>query len=189
MDTIVFDIETKESFAEVGQFNPQMLSISVIGAFSYTNQEYKAFFEADLNKLWEWLESSELLVGFNSNHFDIPILAKYWPQILKIQSLDLLAEIKKTLGYRVKLDQLAQGTLNTSKTATGLEAIRMFKEGNLNKLAQYCLDDVKITKEIYEFGKKEGRVWCSSFPEKKEILVDFNPIINRRPSIELTLGI
>lgn len=189
MDIVVFDIETRESFSEVGQYNPEKLSISVVGAYSYLHDQYQTFFDADLNKLWAWLENAELIVGFNSNHFDIPILAKYWPQIQKIQSLDLLTEIKKTIGYRVKLDQIATGTLGTAKTADGLEAIKMFKEGNFDRLAQYCLDDVRITKEIYEFGKKEGRVWCSSFPEKKEILVNFKPIISQRQSIELTLGI
>lgn len=188
MDQIVFDIETKESFEDVGGRNPEKLSVSCVGIYSYNRDEFRAFTESELNEFWPWLASAELIIGYNSNYFDIPILARYWSQIDKIQSLDLHEEIQKSAGHRAKLDDIAQATLGSRKSGNGLEAIKMFQEGRIEELKKYCLNDVKITKEIYEFGKKEGRVLLSSFSQNKEIPVDFKPQIKQANSIELSLG-
>ena len=190
MDTIVFDIETKETFDEVGEYNPLKLSISLLGAYSFDRQEYRGFLEDELVEFWKWLENAELVVGFNSDHFDIPIVGKYWPQVKDIHSLDIMKEIAARTGHRVKLDSVAEATLGEKKTGHGLEAIKMFREGRIDDLKKYCLDDVRITKDIYEFGKQEGKVLITDFRlGVKEVEINFKPEIKKIEAVELSLGL
>ena len=41
----------------------------------------------------------------------------------------------------------------------GAEALVFFKEGRMEELKKYCLDDVRITKEVYEYGAKHGELF------------------------------
>jgi DEAD/DEAH box helicase domain-containing protein len=52
------------------------------------------------------------------------------------------------------LDILVQTNLNLAKTHHGLDAVRFYAEGNFKELEDYCLQDVKVTKELYDFIKK-----------------------------------
>ena len=79
MDKIVLDIETKNSFADVGgQENLTKLDISFVGVYSYNKNEYLSFFENELDKLAPILQNAGLIIGFSSNRFDLPILNKYY---------------------------------------------------------------------------------------------------------------
>ncbi len=151
MDKIVFDIETKNFFPDIGVNDPASLDISVVCIFNYRDNTYSSFLEKDLKKLWPILEKAGMLIGYNSDHFDIPLLNKYYPgDLTNIRSLDLLKEIKKSYGRRVKLDQVAEATLNLKKSGSGLEANLWWKKGEIDKIINYCLQDVRITKELYE---------------------------------------
>lgn len=152
MRKIVFDIETKNIFQDTGSNDPASLDMSLVCIYDYENDSYGSFFEEDLPKLWPILEKAEMLIGFNSDHFDIPILNKYYSGNLEsVKSLDILDEVKKSIGKRISLNQIAEATLGVKKLANGLAAIRWWKEGNLKDLEKYCLEDVRITKEIYDY--------------------------------------
>ena len=101
MRKIVFDIETSNIFDDVGKADPALLDLAIVCIYDYETGDYSSYLEAELPKLWPILEKADMLIGFNSNHFDIPLLNKYYPGDLKnIKSLDLMHEIKKTLGRR-----------------------------------------------------------------------------------------
>ena len=88
---IVFDIETKNLFEEVGSNNPADLDISVVAIYDSETDTYQSFTEDQFPKLWPILEKADLLIGYNSEHFDIPLLDKYYPgDLTKIKSLDLM---------------------------------------------------------------------------------------------------
>ena len=167
MRKIVFDIETKDTFMQVGSNNPAALAISVVGVYDYETDTYTSYLEEEFPKLWTILDQADLLIGYNSDHFDIPLLGKYYTgNIHDIDSLDLLKEIKGALGRRIGLGQVAQGTLNRGKIGKGLEAITWWKNGEIEKLKKYCLEDVKITKELYEYALKHGKL---KYPEGTQI--------------------
>jgi len=156
---VVFDIETKNIFADVGENNPALLDISVVCIYDYGRDKYESFLEEDFGKLWPIIEKADVLIGYNSNHFDIPLLNKYYPgDLSKIKSIDILHEIKKSFGRRMKLDQVAEGTLNVRKSGFGLQAIEWWKNGEIDKIIKYCLDDVRITKDIYEYALKNNEI-------------------------------
>lgn len=153
LNKVVFDLETKNLFQEVGSSDPAALSMSIACIYESATDTYSSFLEEDLFKLWPILERADMLIGYNSDHFDIPLLNKYYHGDLNsIKSLDLLVEIRKSLGRRVSLDQVAEGTLGRKKTGHGLQAIQWWKQGDIDSIRTYCLEDVRITKDIYDYA-------------------------------------
>ncbi len=173
MKKIVFDIETRNTFEDVGKADPALLDISIVCIYDYETDSYHSYIQEELPKLWPILEKTDMLIGYNSDHFDIPLLNKYYNgDLSRIKSLDILKEIKESFGRRLRLDSVAQGTLGTKKSGHGLDAVRWWASGEIDKIRKYCLDDVRITKEVYDFALKNGSVNYMDFSEKKEIKLD-----------------
>lgn len=187
-DIIVYDIETQESFQDIGGRDPKKLHISLLGMYSYTENQYFSYTEDELPAFWRRLEQCDLLIGFNNKGFDDQVVAAYFPEITKVRSFDILEQVHRRLGFRIKLDNLAKATLGMGKSGDGLEAIRLYRAGEIEKLRAYCLDDVKITKEIYDHGKLHGSLYYNDLQGKKECLVDFN-IKVEEPSGPLNLSL
>lgn len=173
MRKITFDIETSNLFSDVGTNDPAKLDLSVVCIHDSETNSYSSYFVEDLNKLWPILEKTDMLIGYNSDHFDIPLLNKYYPgDLTKIKSLDLLKEIRASLGRRIKLDDVAEATLGKNKIGHGLEAIVWWRNGEKDKVVKYCLEDVKITKELYEYALKNKHVKFKEGPNVREIPLD-----------------
>ncbi len=157
---VVFDIETQNTFDEVGAGNHKGLKVSVVVAYTYEDDQFHVFREENLKDLWPILERAERLIGYNSKFFDIPVLQNYYTgDLSKIPHLDLLEEIRRSAGFRPKLDDIARATLNTQKSAHGLQAVEWFKQGEWEKIEKYCIDDVRITRDVYEYGKTNKQVF------------------------------
>jgi DEAD/DEAH box helicase domain-containing protein len=190
MRKVVFDIETKNFFQETGSNDPASLDIAVVCVYDSARDLYEGFFEEDLSKLWPILEKTDLLIGFNSDHFDIPLLNKYYPgDLTKIKSIDLLKEVKKSIGRRIKLASLAEATLGCSKSANGLIATNWWKEGKKEQVKKYCLDDVRLTKRIYDYAVENGRLKYFDHGVIKEIPLDTTnwEKISDKPTLNFTL--
>lgn len=169
-EKLIFDVETQREFNEVEGRKPELLGVSVCGVYSYENDRYEAYLEADLStKLALRLQAAELLIGFNIRRFDLPVLQPYLPYpITTLPVLDIMEEMVKNLGHRVSLESIAQATLGRGKSGSGLDALRWFKEGRFDLITKYCLDDVKLTKEVYDYGKEHGRLFVASrFSDEK----------------------
>ena len=173
MDYVVFDLETQNLFSEVGTNNPADLSISVGCAYDSKTNTYTTVHVDEINKLWPIFEQAQVLVGYNSNHFDIPLLNKYYPgDLTKIKSIDLLEDIRISLGRRLRLDSVAQATIGAKKSANGLQAIKWWREGDIESIKKYCAQDVKVTKEIFEFALEHKKVLFKDGTKKREIPLD-----------------
>jgi len=170
MKKIFFDIETKNLFRDVGRADPTLLDISVVGVYDSSTNAYRAYLENELPALWPVIESADMLIGYNSDHFDIPLLNKYYPgDLTKIKSLDLLKEIRKVLGRRLRLDAVAEATLGVGKSGSGLDAIVWWREGEVEKVKQYCLDDVRITKDVYDYARTYNMLKYKDLNDIREI--------------------
>ena len=190
MRRIVFDIETTGDTGAGGGFDMSAQELTVVSIHDSKTNTYTSYFKDELPKLWGILERADILIGYNSDHFDIPILNKYYPgDLTKIKSIDLLKEVRAVLGRRLKLDNIAQATLGTGKIASGLDAVKWFAEGKLDLLKEYCEDDVRVTKEIYEYAKKNKSLKYKDFDGVRE--VKLNPskweIVEDAPAITHTL--
>lgn len=190
MRVITFDIETYGDFGS-GAKALDNLELTICCIHDSETDSYDSFLKEDLPRLWKIFESTDLLVGFNSDHFDIPILNKYYPgDLTKIRSLDLLKEISLSLGRRVRLDSIAEGTLGTKKSGSGLQAIQWWREGNIEKLRDYCLKDVEITKKILDYALANQSLTFKELGVKKEVKIDTSKWMLQapKPSLTKTLG-
>ncbi|MFA6404886.1 MAG: ribonuclease H-like domain-containing protein [Candidatus Paceibacterota bacterium] len=173
MRKITLDIETKNLFEDVGINDPVALDMSVVCIHDTEDDKYKSFLETDLKDLWPILEQSDVLITWNGEHFDLPILNKYYPgDINKIKSLDLMKEVQKVLGRRLKLDTVATATLGVNKSGNGLDAIRWWQSGEIDKIIKYCIDDVRITKEIYDYAMSNSSIKYRDSGMIKELKLD-----------------
>ena len=178
MDKLVFDIETKNTFQDVGgRDNFEALEVSLVCAYSYDKDEYYSFEEHELAKFGAMAQHA-MLVGFNSKGFDAPVLEKHYH--FKISSLphyDIMGEIEEKLGKRISLDLLARANLGQErgKTGSGLDAIRYYREGRMDELKKYCLQDVKVTKEIFDLIREQGYLWVPqrNTPEMARVELHF----------------
>ncbi len=170
MRRITLDIETTSA---TGVFDPSAMELSVIGVHDSEDDSLRAYEVSELPLLWPILERADVLIGYNSDHFDIPILNKYYSgDLSKIRSIDLLTEIKNVLGRRIKLDSVAKATLGKKKGGSGLDAVRWWQEGKKDKVKKYCLMDVQITKEIYDFALANSKLRYDDFGQKRDIPID-----------------
>ena len=173
MRKVLLDEENKNVFQDVGKNEPALLDISLVCAYDSETGEYASFLEEELPAFWKIVEKADILVGFNSDHFDIPLLGKYYAgDLTKIKSVDLMREIKNSLGRRVGLNAVAEATLGEKKSGHGLEAITWWKKGEIDKIRKYCMDDVRITKELYEYALKNGKLKYKDGNEIKDIILD-----------------
>lgn len=170
MRYVVFDLETQNTFADVESNDPKDLSISVGCAYDSLTNEYTTVAIDELHTLWPIIEKADVLVGYNSDHFDIPLLNKYYPgDLTKMKSIDIMASIRESLGRRLKLDSVAQATIGAKKAGNGLMAIKWWREGDIASIKKYCKQDVKVTKEIFEYALANHKVFYKEGSKKLEI--------------------
>lgn len=174
MRKITFDIETTD--AAPGRIDPSVMELAMVCIHDSKTDTFDSFTQEELPRLWPILETSDALIGYNSDHFDIPILDKYYPgDLTKIKSIDILVSVRESLGRRLKLDSIAEATLGKKKTGHGLDAVTWWKEGKIDKVRAYCIEDVRITKEVYEYALKNEKLKYMDFKEKKTFPIDTTP--------------
>ncbi len=163
LNYVVIDVETQKGFNEVDRKKLHLLKVSVACLYDSKTDKYLSFEEKEMLKFEEYLKKADLVIGFNVIGFDMEVLAPYLITPIKnFPVLDLLNEFEKARGHRISLQSVAQATLGESKSGSGLDAIKYFNEGRMEELKKYCIDDVRITKELYEYGLKHGKIYFVS---------------------------
>lgn len=167
---VFFDIETKKLFQEISTSNPADLGVSIVSVYkrqlndelNEISGEMMSFWESDFSKMWPHFSAADRIIGFNSFGFDIPALLPLCPyNFKKLSHLDIMDQIKKSVGFRLSLDAVARETLGNSKIDVGTNAVLYWNQGtleSLEKLKKYCEADVIITRDIYDFGLKFGHL-------------------------------
>lgn len=165
MDTLVFDIETQNFFTDpdVGWDNFAALKISVVGAYSYLHDQYFVFEENEMEELAGLFAGASRLVGFSMNRYDVPVLNHYFqrlgfttPNLWEKERVDLLEEIEMAMNQRISLSRLAEANLGIKKDRYGSQAAALYREGKMDELKEYCLNDVRLTKQLYDLYQKQN---------------------------------
>lgn len=174
-DYICFDLETKDlAPRDPSLENLSKLGVSVACAWDSKSGKMLTFFEDDLPKLVKLLRD-RLVVGYNIRRFDLPVLTGYGLKLEGLDVFDLMDEVERGLGRKwIKLEYVAQGTLNEGKSADGLMAIEWYKQGRFEELAEYCARDVEVTHRVFRHGV-DRKFLAVQFPEqpKREFSVDW----------------
>jgi DEAD/DEAH box helicase domain-containing protein len=169
-------LETKYAAADVGGWSHiDKMGMSIGVTYSTARGGYKVYGEPEVEELIKELQRADLVIGFNHVRFDYRVLEGYSIfDFSQVPSLDMLIEVNRILGHRLKLDSIAQATFGCEKTAEGLQAIEWYQQGKLAEIAEYCLFDVKITKLIHEYGAAYGHLfYMSRFGKKLKMEVEW----------------
>ncbi len=161
MNIVYFDLETQKGADEVGGWgNKHLMRVSIGVTYSSSTKQFKVFEEEDMSALISDLKEADLVVGYNIVGFDYPVLSYYSAfDFSGLPTCDLMVDIKNSTGRRIKLDNVAQTTLNLGKSADGLLALKWFEEGAFAKIALYCKEDVRITRDVHLFGQQNHFVY------------------------------
>ena len=157
---IYLDLETQKTAQDVGGWqNAHLMRISVAVIFDSLENRFLIFEEERISDLIDHLTKADLIIGFNIKKFDYKVLGAYTEKDLKtLPTFDILEDIHRRLGFRLGLDHLARETLNTGKTAEGLQAVEWFRQGEMKKLTEYCRHDVATTKDLFLYGLENGHL-------------------------------
>jgi Predicted 3'-5' exonuclease related to the exonuclease domain of PolB len=196
MDTLVFDIETKNFFTdpEVGYENFAALKISVVGMYSYLQDKYFCYTEHELGELAVHFRNASRIVGFSINRYDVPVLHNHFEKLVAAvagaagagakdpaldlyakERVDLLDEVEMITGKRISLERLSQANLGEGKSGTGAHAIDLYKEGKIDELKSYCLKDVEITKKLFDLYRNQKFLYVPNRETEVMEKITFTP--------------
>lgn len=160
--TYVFDLETKHLASEVGGWSHiDKLGLAAAILFDVEESSFIRFTEDDAPQLIANIVDAHEIIGYNILRFDYRVLRPYGLMSgneLKEKSTDLMDHIHQELGYRLRLDNLVEATLQEKKSADGLMSVEWYKAGEIEKVLDYCEQDVRVTHKLWEAGKTMGYV-------------------------------
>jgi DEAD/DEAH box helicase domain-containing protein len=191
MREVTFDIETA-NIMPLSRNDLSRLELSIVGVHDSESNEYTSYTVEELPKLWPIMEKADVLIGYNSDFFDIPILNRYYPgDLSRIRSIDLMVEVQKVLGRRLRLQTLAEATLGRGKGGDGLKAVEWWAQGLVDKVREYCIEDVRITRELYDYAMKHGILKYKDLRDIRDIKLDTRNWTSPLPppSMTHTLGL
>ena len=176
MNIVYFDVESQKLFQEVGGRDASRLLLACGVTWSTARNDFAVYWEKDAPALVAELKSADRVVGFNVIGFDYEVLRPYArnENFRAFRTTDMLVDIYRTLNFRLSLDSIARATLGTTKTADGVQSVEWFRNGQLEKVAEYCKSDVDITRRVHEFGRDNGFVhYYSKLGSKLKVAVNW----------------
>lgn len=176
MNIVYFDLESQKLFQDVDGRDPSKLLLACGVTWSTERNDFAVYWEDDVQALITELKFADRVIGFNIISFDYQVLQPYVPNenFRAFRSTDMLQDIFRTLGFRISLDSIAKATLEATKIADGIKSVEWFREGKLDKVAEYCKADVDITRRVYEFGRDNGYVnYFSKLGSKLKVAVNW----------------
>jgi len=155
---VFFDLETQRLAEEVGGWaNVHLMRVAVAALYNLRTETFEIFSEEQVDSLLKYLGEFDLVVGFNIKRFDYQVLGAYTGfDFRKLPTFDILEDIYHRLGFRLSLAHLAEQNLGKTKLADGIQAVRWFREGNIDALTEYCKEDVAITRDLFDRGLRNG---------------------------------
>src|SRR4051794_33293845 len=121
-DIVYFDLETQRTANDAGGWARKGdMRMSVGVTYSTATGRYEVFGEAQVNELVERLRRADLVVGFNVLNFDYQVLMGYTilDLVAELRTADLMADMEKRVGHRLRLDAVSHATPGLSKTGGG----------------------------------------------------------------------
>ena len=183
---IYLDIETLRLSSEVpgGWSSIEKFGVAVAITWDLKGQ-MRAWYEQDVEALVAELKRFERIVTYNGERFDFKVLSGYTStRGLTTRSFDVLVDLTRTLGHRVKLDDVASHTLGVGKNGDGLDAVRWWREGKRDLVTEYCKNDVELLVRLVAHGREHGHIKL----DRRRIPVSWSPLsrnLTRKSSVAL----
>lgn len=173
MNYITFDIETY-SPSDLDRIDVNEFRVSVCGCYISWIDKYVAFMEPDIKDFIELMKKADLIIGFNQLWFDLPVLEKYSNFPLKqLPNYDILVEVEKKLGYKIKLDDLCRANFNDDIKTDSYSTYKDYhKQGKWFELIDYCMNDVRLTENLFRQICKTKTISYYDLHQKLEVSLD-----------------
>jgi hypothetical protein len=130
------------------------MGVSVIGCYDYRDDRYRVFLKDNFDEFRDLVYGCPAVIGFNNAKFDNAVLkACGIVDIWEEKTYDILQEIWAANGARFSpsgLDAVCKANFGTSKTGNGALAPVDWQRGNYGKVIDYCMNDVRMTKQIMD---------------------------------------
>ena len=171
---LYFDLETKYSADEVGGWgNIEDMGMSVGVIWDASDNQFHVYIEHQIHEMVDHFCRADQIVGFNHVGFDYRVVSgvhhadahqrsQLYTKLAGLNNFDMLFELKKLLGHRLKLESIARPTLGTGKSADGMQALKWYKEGKLDKIIEYCKVDVEVTRDLHRSALENGKLHYDS---------------------------
>ena len=105
-------------------------------------------------------DEADMIVGYNCLEFDFPLIRRFYRPSKSMpcstqryvnhraKTLDIMARVRDATGKYYKLDDLLKKNGLETKSSNGIEAIRMWEQGQRDELESYCETDVLLTARL-----------------------------------------
>lgn len=179
---VFWDVETKSFFDDIGSFDASKLGVSLVSVYARKgdNGEMRSFWENEFDVMWKLFREADRIIGFNTLGFDLLAMKPYAPaDFTSLPHFDILEKVRQANdGKGASLNAIARDSLGVEKTDSGANAVKYYKKGDsesLNLLKRYCEADVAITRDIYDFGLKNGVLkFTDKWNNKRVVKVNFS---------------
>lgn len=193
MKALIYDIEIKKAIQSKneerltgidyceGWHDHANMGIACIGVYDYAEDRYRMFMDDNMDDFFHLCDDRELLVGFNNIAFDNAVINASAPMLTEASKFfDILVELWAAagLGPQFKfpthagfgLDTLCKVNFGTAKSGHGALAPVDFQKGRYGSLVDYCLNDVRLTKQALDEIMRSGQLRDPRDPSKLLIL-------------------
>lgn len=136
------------------------LGISVIGAYDFEADQYRVFTESSFDEFEALVAQHNIIVGFNSIQFDNAVCRANGIDVPDELSYDILREMWLSEGLGTQfhfrthggfgLDKTAEVNFGLRKTGHGALAPVWWQRGEIGRVVDYCLEDVRLTKMLLD---------------------------------------
>lgn len=164
------------------------LGVAVACLWEYKTQRIRVYGPNDVPALRERLLKADRISGYNIFNFDFPVIwgidkktwisndtskmpdgDGYFKGKLFTKTNDILRRIwqakeldpdrfSPTTHGGVSLDVVANRTLGVGKIGHGEDAPKWYQAGNIQKVVNYCADDVALERDLTDFIDRYGYV-------------------------------
>lgn len=141
------------------------------------------FYGEDFTAVADVLDRAKRIYTFNGIEFDLPRFARHCGRSSirewAAKTVDPLYMMKTTMGFGAcaKLNDLLRENGLDPKSASGLQAIEFWENGDLESLRSYCNDDARLT---YELCTKREIYWMKRWKIKlkESRIMAFQPVVS-----------
>lgn len=198
MDRICIDVEIEKTIDETpgGWDATHLLGAAVTCIWEERGNRMRVYGPNDLVTVRERIRDADRVDGFNIWNFDFPVIWGVSKTGWRVQDTAVVSELKKellpktndilrriwislgldpdTFDYTThggfSLDAVAGATINSKKIGHGASAPVWYQEGKIQRVANYCADDVAIERDLADFIDRYGYVINPKTGKKLEIV-------------------
>jgi len=172
MRVCVFDLETRKLASELDPHGWDKLKrgeggVSALAIYDSEDKWVHLYDDTEIESVVAHLELADIVVGWNSKEFDVPVVEGLASRRLNLQKhIDLfvctrVAITARGLPHRrgdYTLGSVSERTLGRNKLEKGEHAPVLANEGKWARLFRYCMDDVRLTRDLYKHILAEGGI-------------------------------